>query len=148
MFAHEREVSSVEQAQALSRTRYCWIVNYLTDYTDWNFLWEPVPWEKDYTHAWPSQWHEYSGTYLVPKRASTIEYKFHTQVIPNRQSRACYTQLVENVNFDYSWAPHPMDPPYNYVFGNQHWPAERMPTVEYRVPGATETKYMDMLVQL
>jgi hypothetical protein len=29
------------------------------------------------------------------------------------------------------------------VFGNQHWPAEIMPTVEYRVPGATEYKYID-----
>jgi hypothetical protein len=142
LFAHEREVSSVEQAQALSRTRYCWIVNYLSDYTNWDFLWEPVPWEQNFTHTWPSQWHEYSGTYLVPKRAGTIEYKFHNEVIPNRESRAGYTQLVEGIDFDYSWAPHPMDPPYNYVFGNQWWPANKMPTVEYRVPGATETKYV------
>jgi hypothetical protein len=28
------------------------------------------------------------------------------------------------------------------VFGNQWWPAEKMPTVEYHVPGATERKYM------
>jgi hypothetical protein len=29
-----------------------------------------------------------------------------------------------------------------YVFGNQWWPAEKMPTVEYTVPGATDRKYM------
>jgi hypothetical protein len=28
------------------------------------------------------------------------------------------------------------------VFGNQWWPAEKMPTVEYHVPGATERKYV------
>jgi hypothetical protein len=28
------------------------------------------------------------------------------------------------------------------VFGNQWWPAEKMPTVEYHMPGATERKYM------
>jgi hypothetical protein len=28
------------------------------------------------------------------------------------------------------------------VFGNQWWPAEKMPTVEYRMPGATERKYV------
>lgn len=36
-----------------------------------------------------------------------------------------------------------MEPPYIYVWGNQHWPAEIMPTVEYHVPGATERKYLD-----
>ena len=142
LFAHEQEVSTIEQAQELSRTRYFWIVNYLTDYTTWDFLWEPVPWEKNYTHVWPSQWHEYSGTYLVPKHASTIEYKFHAEVVPNRESREGYTHLVDGIDFDYSWAPHPLDPPYNYVFGNQWWPANKMPTVEYRVPGARETKYI------
>jgi hypothetical protein len=29
------------------------------------------------------------------------------------------------------------------VFGNQWWPAEKWPTVEYHVPGAVERKYMD-----
>jgi hypothetical protein len=29
------------------------------------------------------------------------------------------------------------------VFGNQWWPANMMPTIEYHVPGATERKYMD-----
>jgi hypothetical protein len=43
---------------------------------------------------------------------------------------------------DYSWVPDPGDPPYIYVFGNQWWPAEKMPTVEYRMPGATERKYV------
>jgi hypothetical protein len=43
---------------------------------------------------------------------------------------------------DYSWVPDPGDPPYIYVFGNQWWPAEKMPTVEYRMSGATERKYV------
>ena len=141
MFAHEREVSTIEQAQLESRTRYCWIVNYLSDYTNFDFLWEPSPWQSEFTHVWPSQWHEYSGTYLVPK-TGVINYHFQKQVIPNSSDQRQYKQLVEGIDFDYSWAPHPMDPPYNYVFGNQWWPANKMPTVEYRVPGATETKYI------
>jgi hypothetical protein len=44
--------------------------------------------------------------------------------------------------WDYSWVPDPGDPPLIYVFGNQWWPANRMPTAEYHVPGATERKYM------
>jgi len=45
--------------------------------------------------------------------------------------------------FDYSWCPDPGSPPYIYVFGNQWYPAEVMPTVEYHMPGATEQKYVD-----
>ena len=43
---------------------------------------------------------------------------------------------------DTTWVPHPWDPPYIYVFGNQWWSAQKMPTVEYHTPGATERKYM------
>ena len=142
MFVHEREADSIAHAQVLSRTRYFWWITYLADYSthDWDF--QPVPWQSEYTHTWPSQHHEYSGTYLVPK-SGEIKYHFHSEVIPNRDSSSDFDTLVHNTKFDYSWAPHPHDPPYTYVFGNQWWPANRMPTIEYHVPGATERKYMD-----
>ena len=143
LFAHEQPARDIEHARELSRTRYFWWVNYLTDYTGWDFLWEPVPWESEYTHTWPSQHHAYSGTYLVPTHVTDLQYKFHDHVLPLKPINSHYVQLVENVEFDWTWHPHPMDPPYIYVFGNQWWPATKMPTVEYHVPGATERKYMD-----
>jgi hypothetical protein len=142
LFAHEQAADSIAHARSLSRTRYFWWVNYLTDYSGFDFLFEPVPWQKDYTHAWPSQHHEYSGTYLVPRHAAQQDYLFHQQILPNRVDTSRYRLLTESVDFDMSWHPHPWDPPYRYVFGNQWWPANCMPTVEYTVPGATETKYM------
>jgi hypothetical protein len=142
LFAHEQPAQDIEHAQALSRTRYFWWVNYLTDYSGFDFLFEPVPWEAEYTHTWPSQHHEYSGTYLVPKTGPVNNYKFHKEVLANREYRKNYKSLVDNIDFDWSWHPHPKDPPYNYVFGNQWYPANIMPTVEYHVPGATERKYM------
>jgi hypothetical protein len=72
-----------------------------------------------------------------------IKYHFHSKIIPNRDIPAEFNTVVDNVDFDYTWAPHPHDPPYIYVFGNQWWPATKMPTVEYTVPGATQRKYMD-----
>ena len=141
-FVHEREADSIDHAQQLCRTEYFWWISYLADYSthDWDF--QPVPWQREYTHVWPSQHHEYSGTYLVPK-SGEIKYHFHSKVIPNRHIPAEFSTLVDGVDFDYTWAPHPHDPPYIYVFGNQWWPAEKMPTVEYTVPGATQRKYMD-----
>ena len=142
LFVHECKADSIEHAQALSRTRYFWWITYLADYSthDWDF--QPVPWQSEYTHTWPSQHHEYSGTYLVPQ-SGEIKYHFHKKIIPNRDATADFATLVANAEFDCTWAPHPHDPPYTYVFGNQWWPANRMPTVEYHVPGATERKYMD-----
>ena len=142
MFAHEREADSIEHAQQLSRTRYFWWITYLADYSNFDFLWEPVPWQSEYTHSWPSQHHQYSGTYLVPCTGE-IKYHFHSKVMPNRHIPADFDVLVDAVDFDYTWAPHPHDPPYIYVFGNQWWPAEKMPTVEYHVSGSTQRKYMN-----
>jgi len=141
-FAHERAADSIEHAQKLCRTRYFWWITYLCDYSTFNWDFQPVPWQSEYTHTWPSQHHEYSGTYLVP-RTGEIKYHFHKKVIPNKCNLDNFNTLINGIDFDYSWAPHPHDPPYIYVFGNQWWSAEKMPTVEYTVAGATQHKYMD-----
>jgi len=80
LFAHEQAAQDIEHAKQLSRTRYFWWVNYLTDYTGHDFLWEPVPWEADQTHVWPSQWQEHGGTALVPKTGSTATNYAHGQL--------------------------------------------------------------------
>jgi hypothetical protein len=138
---HEQAVLSIEQAGELSRTRYYWMVNYLTDYEGFDFLFEPVPWQAAYRHVWPSAWPEYAGAVLVPKHADTVEYHYHTVALPPRQHPENYRTLIA-CDFDYTWVPHPHDPPYTYVFGNQWWSAVKQPTVEYHMPGATERKYM------
>jgi len=68
LFPHEQKASSIEDAQRQSGTRFFWIVNYLCDYTNFDFLWEPTPWESHQRHVWASQWQSDSGTWLVPKQ--------------------------------------------------------------------------------
>jgi len=85
LFPHEQAVDSIEQATELNSTRYCWIVNYLTDYTNFDFLWEPVPWESNQTHIWPSQHQDNGGTMLVPSCGGTTLNRNHT-VLPRTQS--------------------------------------------------------------
>jgi hypothetical protein len=140
--AHEQQADSIEHAQQLSRTEYFWWITYLSDYSEFDFLYVPPPWQSQYTHTWPSQHHAYSGTYLVPRSTTETQYHFHTKILPNKESAEHYRELTP-AEFDYSWTPHPHDSPYIYVFGNQWWPAETWPTVEYHVLGATERKYMD-----
>ena len=149
MFAHERAADSIEHAQSLSRTRFFWWVSYLCDYSNWDWFYEPVPWQTHQNHVWPSKWHQYSGTYLIPKDP-TDQWNFHNEVIATQCADENWrvSHSINHAQFDFSWHPHSLDPPYIYVWGNQHWPGEKMPTVEYRVEGATERKYMDWTASL
>jgi hypothetical protein len=142
LFAHERKADSIEHAQQLSTTRYFWWVNYLCDYSGWDWLFEPKPWQSEYTHVWPSAWDQVHGACLVPRHAESLQYYHHNQLVPARVHKENFNVLVD-CEFGWSWTPHPWDPPYVYVFGNQHWDGTLMPTVTYTMPGATEQKFLD-----
>ena len=120
LFPHERAADSIQHAQSLSRTRYFWIVNYLCDYTGWDFLWEPPPWQSHQRHAWASQWQKDSGTYLVPK-SGYQDTNYHDaprlQRLPDQSLWHIPSGLADD--FDYSWHPDPTEPPMTYQFGTQ-----------------------------
>lgn len=141
LLPYEQAATSIEHARELSRTRFCWVVSYLADLGEWDFLWEPAPWQANFVHVWPSEVEGYAAVQLVPKNVDTLEYHYHDTVVPSKPRPENYRTLVDS-EFDYTWLPSPWDPPYIYVFGNQHWSAEVQPTVEYHAPGATERKYM------
>ena len=84
LFAHERKARDIVHARELSGTRYFWWTNYLTDYTGFDFLWEPVPWESEQIHVWPSQ-HQLNGnTLLCPKHTVADSNYDHSVLV--RQS--------------------------------------------------------------
>ena len=136
----EKEVASIEEAQQQSRTRYCWVVNTYSDYTGWDFLWEPAPWESDQRHAWASQWQKDSETYLVPKQGYQ-ETNYHTDRtitrLPNDEQWTAPNHDIED--FDYSWHPDPTDPPLVYQFGTQ-WQLTGGP--QYKTDSAVDVKYV------
>ena len=142
MFAHEQAVDSIEQARESSKTRYFWWVNYLTDYRDFDFLWEPVPWESHQRHAWPSQWQKDSGTYLVPRQGyKETNYRTDQQLtrLPSKENWTVPKNFDANT-FDFSWHPDPTDPPYTYQFGTQH---QRTGGPQYVV--GTDLKFVDQI---
>ena len=130
-------MDSFQHAQKLSRTRFFWIVHYLADYKDWDFLWEPVPWEADQRHAWPSQWQPDSGTYLVP-RAGYEHTNYHTDRVITRMSSRDGWRIPPNIDadsFDFSWHPRP-DEHYQHHFPTQ-WQSAGGPVYN---PGADQIK--------
>ena len=142
LFPHEREAKDIEHAKELCSTTHFWWVNHLSDYSNFDFEFLPQRGsETRQRHAWPSQHQKDSGTYYIPKDGYVdTNYRKDGVVIPRIKS-----DWGEGNLFDYTWHPDPTDPPYIYVFGNQWYSPEKMSTVEYHVPGATDYKYIHEL---
>jgi len=143
-FAHEQQADTIDHARELSQTRYFWWINYLTDYQDFDFLYEPVPWESHQRQAWPSQWQKDAGTYLVPKSGYT-DTNYRKDSILTRLPDLYSWKVPDNfdiASFDWSWHPDPTEPGYIYQFGTQH---QRTGGPQYIVPGATDLKFCDQV---
>ena len=138
LFAHEQPAQDIQHAQLLSTTRLFWWVNYLTDYSGFDFLFEPVPWEADQRHAWASQWQKDSGTYLIPKNGYTATNYRQDHRLTRLSCLDNWTDIQDD--FDYSWHPDYTEPALIYQFGTQ-WQKTGGP--RYSVAGATDVKYVD-----
>ena len=126
-----------EDALALCKTRYLWVLDKHCDYSNFDFSWEPAPWESTFRHAFSSQWQKDSGTYLIPKTGYT-ETKYNTD---NPVVRIPDSDKWDNMDadFDYSWHHDPSEPPYIYQFGTQH---QKTGGPRYTVPDAKDTKFV------
>jgi len=127
-----------QQVTVLPRSEN-WIVP--SNIENWDTSWHPDPSDPPYVHEFGTQWWDEGGPkYSVPG-AEDIKYHDYpkAELVPDHSD---LWHTVVDCKFDYSWKPHPKDPPYIYVFGNQWWPPEVMPTVQYTVPGATQEKFV------
>lgn len=121
-----------------------------------DFSWRPDPREPAYIYTWGNKYEPAEITPTLEYRMpSATEVKYMTEqveVLPQ------WDRWVEHVpvdklrseenNFDFSWRPDPREPAYIYTWGNKYEPAEIKPTLEYRMPGATEIKYMSDHVEV
>ena len=158
---HPREkfAKSLADARFQCTTEHFWVINEFCDYRnfDWDFDFEYLPdeevWAEDHINIWPSQWQKDSGTWLCSKNESEIKiYRADVDVVKRKNEINEYWILKDKINkkaFDFSWHPDPASPPYIYIFGNQHYDAYEMSTVEYHVPGATDKKFVtEILAEL
>jgi len=59
-------LATIKRIVERATTEYVWIVSDLCDYTDFDFAWQPVPWQADQIHCWASGDQQYGDTFLVP----------------------------------------------------------------------------------
>ena len=111
--------------------------------------WRPDPREPAYIYIWGNK-------HISGELQSTIEYhvdgaterKYMSELVEVLPQTERWKIIQEVKNFDFSWRPDPREPAYIYIWGNKHISAELQSTIEYHVPGATEKKYMEQLVDV
>jgi len=81
VFAHEQWARNPDHARELARTDSFWWITYLTDYTAWDFLWQPPHHQQDQRHVWGTQHQAQGGCELIP-RQGWQHTQYHTQALP------------------------------------------------------------------
>lgn len=89
------------------------------DDSGFDYSWHPSPMEPDYEYHFGTQWQSaggpvYKGT-RGPKLVQGVQsvrsiIDMNNWVVPDG---------IDDSEFDYSWHPHPFEPPYEYHFGTQ-----------------------------
>lgn len=150
LYEFERKVTSLEEARSLSKTEHFWFIDTNNDYTDFDFWWKPNRYQQDFLHCFSNQWQRNGGVYYCPKYITDPVWHWQeAQRVTKKPSMENWYVPYEVEGFDFSWKPKYSsfskydDKPYIYVFGNQWYPPEVMPTAEYHTPGAEETKYVN-----
>lgn len=113
------------------------------DTSNFDFDWRPYVYDKPYIHQFGTQWQKTGGPKFIVPGNLGVKYQDCQRAIklPDQENR-CWRPMVPNATIDYSWHPDETDPPFIYVFGNQWYDSETMPTVMYRVKGAEVKKYI------
>jgi hypothetical protein len=158
---HPREqyAENLQDARDRATTEHFWIINEFCNYRnfDWNFDFEFLPdedvWAEEHNNVWPSQHQKDSGTWLCPKEHSdVIIYRNDVDPVIRKNEKQSENwvelDLIDHTKFDFSWHPDPSEPPYIYKWGCKFFPTELKHVLEYHVSGATQTKYMNSIVQL
>jgi len=129
-----------------------WEVPSSIDSESFDYSWHPYAEDEPYIYQFGTQHQKTGGPrYITPgvHKNSATKY-IDTRIVkahrlPNKKNFAILNNLLVS-EFDFSWHPDETEEPYIYVFGNQHYPPEIMPTVEYAVPGAKQIKYVSNVV--
>ena len=137
----------MEQRAIRKPNMSCWEIPDQLAISSFDFSWEPNPKDPPYIYQFGTQWQKTGGPKYVLSDATETKYIDVTKAtrLPNPSN--FYTIIDRNIaDFDYSWHPDETEEPYIYVFGNQWYSAEKEPTIEYRLSGATTKKYVTDLV--
>ena len=111
---------------------------------EFDYSWHPDDTDDPYIYV-------FGNTQYPAEVMPTIRYeipgatqiKYVTDTVARLDIDMAHWDIPDNVDittFDFSWKPHPHDPPFIYQFGTQH---QRTGGPKYIAPGADRIKYVD-----
>jgi len=127
-----------------------WKILQKIDMDSFDFTWRPDPKEPPFTYVFGNESYDAvkmpTIMYNMPD-GPEIKYmdNLKAKLSPNVEKFRVLIPIDKD-SFDFAWVPDPDEPPYIYTWGNQWNSAEIEPTVEFRVEGATQRKFMDATV--
>jgi hypothetical protein len=125
-----------------------WVYDDKIGIDSFDFSWHPYVEDQPYIYQFGTQWQKTGGPrYITPGADSSSPVKYiDTRIIKAKRlpdpNNKCWNVLYPVKDFDFSWHPDETEEPYIYVFGNNLYAVEECETIEYRVPKATEKKYV------
>jgi hypothetical protein len=126
-----------------------WVLVDLVDETKFDFSWHPDPSDPPFIYTWGCKFFpvelQSCLEYHAPNAITTKYMDTIVELLPHTE-RWVEVQEVDKKKFDMSWRPSPLEPAMNYVWGNKYIDGKLKPTLEYYMPGATDTKYMTDLI--
>lgn len=107
--------------------------------------WHPDATENPYIYQFGTQWVLTGGPRYVTPGATEVKFIDENVAIAGPDHKPWITPSdIDSNSFDYSWHPHPDDPPFVYQFGTQHQKTSGpMYIAEGATEGVTPTKYID-----
>ena len=99
----------------------CWVELDRVDHTKFDFSWHPDPTDPPYIYKWGSKFAPVQLKTCLEyhvEGATDIKYMSNiVELLPDTDRYIEHQNIGKN-KFDMSWRPDPMDPPLNYVWGN------------------------------
>jgi len=113
-------LSTVRRGSQNIRTRYFWVISSCCDYSDFDFLWEPTPWQSHQIHCWPSGDQQFGDTFLIP----TAEWS-------QQKDTLARLEQYQDVNFEHESVPRL---PWQTILYNQDSVVTAIASSECRTP--------------
>ena len=116
-----------------------WDIPSNIDIASFDFSWVPHPDESPYIYQFGTQHQKTGGPKYIVEGATDVKYVNiqKAKALPTVDNWETIDELVIS-EFDYSWHPDDTDDQFIYVFGNNQYPAEVMPTIQYIPTDATK----------
>jgi len=107
-----------------------------------DYSWHPDATDPPMTYQFPNHWYDDDGPKYVCDNSLYIKnMPAPVAVCAQRRQHWEFEGDVDSIDFDFSWYPHPSEPPLIHQFGTQ-WQKTGGP--RYVVNGATDVKYHDI----